>query len=162
MNTGLKGIPNPVPDPFVSALLHVQHQATSGTDGGTATSGSWETRPLTTILTNEIGASLASNVLTLPAGTYWLLGEAVFSGTNFSQVRIRNTTTGTTLLTGTSVDTASGQAGVGTVRGRFTLQDRQSIELQSQVQATNAGDGFGEAGSFGTEVFADLLIWKIR
>lgn len=162
MNNGTKGTPNPATDPFASNLLHVQHTAASGNDGGTATSGSWQTRPLTTVQTNEIGASLSSNVLTLPAGTYILFGEAAFNVTDTAQLRIQNTTLSTTLLTGVNIDTTSAQGGIATIRGRFTLQDRQKIELQSQVGSTNAGDGFGKGNSFGTEVFADLMVWKVK
>ena len=55
---------------FESALLHVRDEKSNGTAGGGFTSGSFQTRTLNTVMTNEIsGASLASNQITLPSGT---------------------------------------------------------------------------------------------
>lgn len=165
MNNGTKSIPSPDVNPFVGKLLHVQHTAASGTDGGAATSGSWETRPLTTVLTNEIGASLSSNVLKLPAGVYFASATAVFFEVDTHQLRLRNTTLSATILKGLVNSNNAGASDSGTItscQGRFTLHEAANVELQSQVQTTQAADGFGQAGSFGDgEVYADLLIWKL-
>ena len=54
-----------------------QDQKASGTAGGDFTSGAWQTRTLNTEVFNTItGSALAANQVTLPAGTYFLLGAA--------------------------------------------------------------------------------------
>ena len=59
-------------------LLHMRDEKANGTQGGTFTSGSWYTRDLNTVVTNEInGASLSSNQFTLPAGDYVTLGGLI-------------------------------------------------------------------------------------
>jgi hypothetical protein len=58
---------------FESALLHVRDEKSNGTAGGGSTSGSYETRTLNTVMTNEVsGASLTSNQIILPSGTYFI------------------------------------------------------------------------------------------
>ena len=149
---------------FQAQLLHVQDQKSSGTAGGTFTSGDWRTRTLNTSITNEIsGASLASNQVTLPAGTYYLEASAPAYQVNLHQLRVRNVTDSATLLTGTIVRSASADNSVlsSGVYGRFTLSGTKAIELQHQCSLSGASDGFGQAGSFGTEVYSDLRVWKI-
>lgn len=162
MNNGTNNIPNPAVNPFVGKLLHVQQTAADGNAGGTATQGSWETRPLTDIVTNEVGAKLSSNVMTLPAGDYFCLASAAYVHIGVAQLRLRDTILGSNLLLGQTIDTVSGAGASAVIRGKFTLSETTTVELQSQVAATNTGDGFGAAGSFGDgEVYADVLIWKL-
>jgi len=61
-----------VPQAAGGPSVIVRDQKTSGTDGGTFTSGADRTRDLTTLVLN-VGsiASLGSNQITLPAGTYY-------------------------------------------------------------------------------------------
>ena len=66
---------------FESQLLHVRDEKASGTDGGTSANGIVD-RDLNTVKVNEItGASLSSNQITLPSGTYYVEGmTATFAG----------------------------------------------------------------------------------
>ena len=58
---------------FESQLLHVRDEKSASSDGGGTTGGSVMTRDLNTVVTNEItGASLGSNQITLPSGTYYI------------------------------------------------------------------------------------------
>lgn len=152
---------------FQSLLLHVNDTKATTTSGGTFTSGAWQTRTLNTSLTNEItGASLGSNQITLPSGTYFIdaSAPAVFCG--FHQVRLRNTTDSTTTLVGTSeVNSANDSAATGTrsvVRGRFTIASQKVFELQHRCQTTRSSDGFGSANSFGeNEIYSQVMIFKV-
>ncbi|MBK9322713.1 MAG: hypothetical protein IPM97_07165 [Bdellovibrionaceae bacterium] len=57
--------------------LLIVDEKPANTAGGTFTSGSWQTRTLNTTRFNTIpGASLASNQITLPAGTYYVRAVA--------------------------------------------------------------------------------------
>ena len=66
----------------IDNYFHAQDQKSSNTDGGTLTGGSFITRVFNTVVTNSIsGASLSSNQITLPSGTYYVWGRAPTIGT---------------------------------------------------------------------------------
>lgn len=142
-------------------LLHVQDQKASGTNGGTFTSGAWQTRDLNTILTNELGVTLASNVITgLKAGIYEVEALAPAYAVDRHQARLYDVTGAVVAVLGKSAITNAG-TNVGNdavVRGRFTLAATSNLRLEHRCQTTLATFGFGVAGSFGTEVYADLQI----
>ena len=136
----------------------------SGTNGGTATSGSWFKRTLNTTVQNGItGCSIASSVITLPAGTYSVLALAPNYKTDKSQFRLQNTTDATTIIYGTSNIAAAGaNTGMtGTVQAYFTLAASKDIELQNRVESTFATYGLGLAASFGGEVYSTIQITKV-
>ncbi len=149
-----------------SNLMHIQDRKTSGTAGGTFTGGAWQTRTLNTILTANIsGASLSSNAVTLPAGTYWVEGYAMAHRCNMHKTRVYQTSgTASTLVEGSSEICSASMGGIQTkscFSGLFTLAAQQTIELQHQCSMTEATDGFGYASGFSTEVYADIKIWKV-
>lgn len=146
-------------------LLHVRDEKTQNTAGGTFTSGAWRTRDLNTVKTNEIlGASLASNQITLPVGTYEVEGYAPALKVDGHQARLYDTTGAAVLITGTAEYSAAAGYYATTrslLRGRFALTATSAIELQHRAQITEATDGFGGPANFGTEVFAEVLIRKV-
>lgn len=152
---------------FEAELLHVVDAKSDNTDGGTFTSGAWQTRTLNTTRTNEItGASLSSNQITLPSGTYFIIASAPGFFVNAHQVRFRNTTDGSTTLLGTSAYTTnSGSDGIQTrswVVGRFTIAAQKVFELQHRCQTTFANRGLGQSVDFDeSEVYSDVMIWKV-
>ncbi len=149
-------------------LLHVQDQKADTTQGGTFTSGAWRTRDLTVEVTNEItGASLASNQITLLAGTYEVEASAPGFRVNNHKTKLRDTTNSIDLIMGTSEYSDSGATAPGTrsfVRGRFTLTGTAVLELQHYSQLTQADTGFGIQTSIvdgSIEVYADIRIRRI-
>lgn len=148
-------------------VIHVQDQKASGTAGGTFTSGAWRTRDLNTVLTNTIsGASLATNQITLPAGTYEVMACAPSVATDSHQARAYNATAAATLINGTNAFNAGGGvSAVSLVIGRFTLASTSNIELQHACQTTAATTGFGVGNTLGGlkafEVYSDVIIRKV-
>jgi hypothetical protein len=146
-------------------LLHVQDQKSPGTAGGTATSGAWRTRTLNTAVTNEIaGASLASNQITLPAGTYEIDAEAPAGICKGHRAKLYDTTHSTDILLGTSEFSESASGGVWSksrIRGRFTLSSQSVLEIQHQVAVTRSSDGFGSSANFSTEIYTDVQIRQV-
>lgn len=147
-------------------LLHVRDEKTDGTQGGTATSGAWRTRDLNTTLTNEIlGASLASNQISLPAGTYYIEARAPAFRTNGHKARLQNVTDTTTILLGSNALSSGGADNQSDswVVGRFTLAAAKTLELQHQVESTQSSAGFGDNDGFAgvVEVYSDVRIWKL-
>lgn len=143
----------------------LQHQQASGTDGGTATSGAWRTRTITTEASDPEGiVSLSANQFTLQAGTYRIDCSCVFWACGVTKIRLFNVTDSTVALTG--VQTRSGGAdfsnGVTTVAGFFTLDSAKVFEIQYYVEATKAttGQGVALSASGTTEVYASVVIEK--
>lgn len=149
------------------SLLHVRQEETDGTAGGTLTAATWNVRVLNTVPTNEIsGASVASNQITLPAGTYEITANAMAYLVNGTRLRLRDTTGVATLIAGMNANahaTASSQMGMPTLRGRFTLTVTSVLELQQWAQATRASDGAGiiSTDTDEVEVYADVMIEKV-
>jgi len=146
-------------------VLHVRDQRVSGTHGGTATAGSYLTRVLNTVLTNTIsGASLASNQITLPAGTYEIDASVPGFICGGFKAKLYNVTDGADLIIG-NFGSASVPYQTGdfcTVRGRFTLAATKALDLRMRCNVTRATDGLGVALSYGdVEVYADAFIRKI-
>lgn len=138
--------------------VKVSNTQTPGTAGGTATSGSWGTVPLNTKDNDTSGiATLASNQITLPAGTYKVRGFSTFFQTNNSQIRLYNVTGSAAILYGQVVYPIAAGPGVPSIiSGQIILNVQSTLSLQYQVQQTVSTTGLGESGSFGPEVYANL------
>lgn len=141
-----------------------EDQKTSNTPGGTFTSGAWRTRELNTTVTNTIsGCSLASNQITLPAGSYFVIASAPGYSVNYHQMRLYNATDAAAIMTGSNEYTSVGdypltQSRVFTF---FTLSGTKAIEVQHQCGTTKATNGFGVANAFGTEKYTNILLGKV-
>ncbi len=150
--------------PYVKA----SNTQSSGTSGGTATSGGWNTEIINTLDSDTQSiASLSSNDVTLPAGTYLAIATCPFfmATGNGQQCRLFNATDSSILLNGTSVfnsTLAGGDETLSVVTGMFTLSASKAVRLQYQVGTTRATDGLGLANSYGTEVFATEQFTKIQ
>ena len=149
---------------FESALLHVRDEKSSGTNGGTFTSGSFETRTLNTSMTNEIsGASLSSNQIILPSGTYFIFAFAPCVAGDH-KLKLRNITDSSDTLIGTSerANSSTDVFSKSFVIGRFTISAQKTFELQHRTGTTQSTNGFGVPVSFSVvEVYADAQIWKV-
>lgn len=136
----------------------------SGTDGGTFTSGSYVKRTLNTTVVNTItGCSIASSVMTLPAGTYQVLATAPAYFTNENKAKLRNTTAGTDIALGQASYSGGGTVTVSSmVQTYFTLAGSTLIELQHRASATRAGNGLGTSCGYGdSEIYSQITIVKV-
>jgi hypothetical protein len=147
-----------------TATILLQDQKASGTDAGTFTSGAWQTRTINTeVVDTGNNCTLSSNQFTLAAGTYVIYAVAPAYEVQFHQARLQNTTDATTTLTGTSMITNTGSATttLSVVSGSFTIATSKTFELQHRCSTTQATNGFGRAASFGTEVYASVMLTKV-
>lgn len=152
-------------DVFSSSYLHIQEQQPSGTGGGATVGGTTQTRVLNTVVTNEIsGASLASNQITLPAGSYYIKARApVFVVGNTSDTRhkakLYDTTGSSDLIIG-SAECAGGDSSTDSVIfGRFTLAAESDLEIRHYTENSRS---FGAATSSGDiEIYTEVEIWRI-
>lgn len=165
-NAGTKWIHGPVASAdFRPLLLHVRDEKASGTNGGTFTSGAWQKRTLNTVVTNELGTGLTADEITgLVAGTYEVEALAPAHAVNGHQARLYDVTGAVVLVLGSNeyANTAGNAITKSVVRGRFTLTATSTVRLEHRCATTSGGTyGFGQANSFGTEVYAGLQIRKV-
>jgi len=162
--------PSAAGDTFASRLLHVREEQTSGTNPqGSVSAAVWNVRILNTVLTNEIpGASLATNQITLPAGTYMIMGHAPSSGlAQGHKARFYNATDASATIIGTTEKNASTASSTevsnrSTVTGRFTIANSKTFELQHWVNNVAAGaTGLAISVPSTVEVYSEVLIWKV-
>lgn len=152
-------------------LLHVREEQAANTQSASGiTTSTWNTLVLNTTKTNEItGASLTSNQITLPAGTFEIEALANWystasSGTAGLKTRLMNITDATVVLYGLNQSlVVSGGGAVATqctatLRGRFTLAGTKALELQ-MYRVGNAGAAL--ALNQGVEVYTDVLIKRV-
>ena len=135
------------------------------TDGGTFTSGSWQTRDLNTELSDVEGiVSIAANQFVLAAGTYrcHIVCPAYKVGGNIA--RIYNVTDVGEVLVGNSAynDTDGGYA---FITGTFTIGTAKTLEIQHTCQVTANTFGFGAATGgratyTGLETYTVAEFWK--
>ena len=139
----------------------IEHQNSSGNNGGTGSASTWVTRTLNTPLRNNVtGASLASNTLTLPAGTYYAEFRTPFVFTTKSKSRLRNTSDNTTAIVGSSCYANAADNSVGT--GLFTIAASKNFTIQSWIEGSPGSYSFGFAASTGeVETYTQLKIWKV-
>jgi hypothetical protein len=146
----------------------VQDQKTSGTNGGASTAAAWTDRTLNTIVLDDGSlASLASNHLTVPSGTYLVTASAPFNYAGHSQIRLYDVTHSAVLALGT--DMFDNQAGtavfsvLSVIQAAFTLSASSALALQYYVAGNWSGStqSLGAATGGGTEVYAQLQLLKI-
>jgi hypothetical protein len=142
----------------------VQDQKASGTAAGGASVGVQQ-RTLNTVASNTIsGASLSSNQITLPAGTYRVRGYSMSATGVLAQTWLSNVTDG--------VIAALGQSGAGFNQaqfpnmptefvGRFTIAAPKVFDIQHYSSAAIGTNGLGRPASSGNvEIYTSLEIIK--
>lgn len=146
--------------------LHVRHQVAVNTAGGSLVAGGLNTRPLNTVVANTIaGASLASNQITLPAGTYEVNVEAPTYYSNYAYTYLHNVTDNARILRGIQNLIAASSytpGGGGNLRGTFTLAAQKVIEIRHYSSHGRATDGLGTPANAGEpEIYAEAIFKKI-
>jgi hypothetical protein len=142
----------------------IEDQKAQNTSGGTATSGSWYTRDLNTLVRNHgTLASLATNQFTLPAGTFYISWSVPGFAVGRYQTRLRNITDSTTDATGTSqiVDSSTTVSTRSSGSILLTIAGSKTFAIQMQVGTTQATRGNGVEANFGTEVYTRVEITKV-
>ncbi len=153
---------------FGYEILIIEDQKSPGTAGGTFTAGAWRTRDLNTVVENTItGASLSSNQVTLPAGTYRIMTTSPGHQVDTHKVRLQNITDATTVKVGTTEYSANGMPSVerSTVDIVVTISAPKAFEIQHYSELTRSTDGFGRldvALDSTVETYSRFAAWKIR
>lgn len=151
-----------VPVPLTAILKEEQP---SGTEGGTFTSGAWQTRVLNTVAGDTSFVSLSSNQFTLPKGKYRITGSAPAYQVNRHRTALYDVTNSSYVEYGENE--LSWASGVVVTRSRVTavisINSSTTYELRHRCQTTKTNDGLGKNSSFGVnEVQSVVEITKIK
>ena len=150
---------------YESQLLHVRDEKSTGSAGGDASATTDNVRVLNTVVTNEIsGASLGSNRITLPAGTYFIDAWAYAYQTDMNRAMLYNQSDSSVTILGHSNFSDDNNQGYSPsfVRGRFTISAQKLFEIRHYTEKANSGNGFGiDTDDSRTNVYTDVLIWKV-
>jgi hypothetical protein len=143
-------------------LLYVRDAKTSGNAAGASVAATWNVRTLNSVVENGIaGASLSTNQVTLPAGSYRIRARAPGYQAGRHKLRLRDITNTATLALGANeyVSQAGGTASGATLQARVTLAGVTVVELQHYTEVAIATQGLGVPSSTGEdEVYAELWI----
>lgn len=152
--------------------VRVEDQKTKGTSGGTPTGAAWNTRTLNTEVQDTGNyASVASNQVTLAAGTYDIRASAPGCRCDVHHLVLWNATDSTLALDGTSEYSANSgdvQQTRSLVQGRITIATSKAFELRHYFQTSLATSGLGvtsnindPGGASLSEVYAVFEAWKV-
>lgn len=146
-------------------MVVVVDEKTANTAGGTFTQDVWQTRELNTLRVNDdsIG-SLASNQITLPAGTYECWISAPAFNVNRHMIRLQDITDVSTIIPGTS-ELATDAVDItprSFIHHKFTLSVSSALEVQHRCQLTQAANGFGVESNVGVvETYTVAVFRKV-
>lgn len=148
----------------VQKTAYIKEVVVGGGSAGTFTSGTWQTRNLTTTSGDTEIVNLNSNQFTLQAGKYEITASAPALDVNAHQVRLQNITDASTVELGTTEYATNGgsDASRSFVETSIKITSAKTFELQHQCANTQATNGFGNIGGFGDDVYATIKITKIK
>jgi len=149
--------------------VYIKDVKPANTDGGTFTSGAWQTRVLNTLEKSDAAISWillnGSNQFILDPGTYEIEASApAVDANNFHKAKLRDITNSLDVLIGSS-ESANGGLNVTTrsqIIGVFVVTNSTVFEIQHQISSTVGGSGFGNASHFGVvEVYTIVKLKKV-
>lgn len=147
-----------------SDYIHLVDKKSSGTDGGSSTAGSWQTRTLTDELADTGNlCTLSSNQFTLEPGTYRTTISAPAWRSDGHQIHLYNITDGAMELLGTSALSVEGGNIMQTrsfIVGRFTIAAQKTFEVQHRVTDSAATVGHGWSQSWGDNIYTIVELWR--
>lgn len=151
--------------PYDAKLFHLQHIEASSADGGGNQASSNNQRTLNSTVVNQIsGASVSSNDVTLPAGTYIIDGYANAFRVNRHFLRWYNVTDSSYIINGQSVfaDVNNEVQNLATISGRFTISAQKLFALMHYTQTNNSqSNALGISSGVTTNHYVNLRIWKV-
>lgn len=151
---------------FVPRYILIRDEKAQNTSGGTFTSSAWRTRDLNTEVNDDGGdASIATNQITLAAGTYICDIICPACQVDFHKARLYNITDGAIVPNMESTtDVANSAHAVAShvhIRGKFTLATSKVLEVQHYCGTSRATYGFGYAGNIDKEIYTIVQLWRV-
>mgnify|MGYP003149868462 CR=1 FL=1 len=146
-----------------SSYAVIADQKSAGTDGGTFTSGAWQTRDLQTEIADPDGiVSIAANAFTLAAGSYLIKWSCSAFTVNSHKARLYDVTgtasvgmgmpewSGSSSITNSSVGSA-----------RVSPSASNVYRIEHRCSLTHSSQGFGVSANFSEpEIYTLVEIFK--
>ena len=140
----------------------LEDQKSAGSNGGTFTSGSWQTRTLNTEA-RDIGGlcTLSSNEFTMTVDG-WVEWDAPACGVFTHQTRLYNVTDTAVVKSGSTERSDNGDHNVTTrSRGGAAVVAGKTYRLEHRSGSTKSTFGFGSSANMGeTEVYSTVRFWR--
>lgn len=149
----------------LTGVLHVRDEKAASVDAGSSAGNAALTRALNTTKKNSItGASLASNQITLPPGTYRIAADVPAFGVGAHQAFLYNVTAGTVAAEGKSANAPSGttHSRIGEIELVFAVTT--VLEIRHYTSGGVASNGLGKAAINNIsrpEVYTEVFIEKV-
>jgi len=147
-------------------MAFVKDVKASGTNGGTFTSGAWQTRDLNTLEGDiaAVGVTLSSNQFTLPAGKYLIEARSPVNSVNQHKCKLYNVTDSVDAIIGSSeyANSTNAIAHDSKLSGVITITKSTAFELRHYCVTTKLTDGLGVTfNSAGMdEVYSEVKITR--
>lgn len=145
-------------------VLVVSDQKASGTVGGAATTGDITAiRTVNTVELNNIqGASLASNIITLPAGTYQVDIAAPFMNVGSVSLLLWNDTDSAYVLQSINNSTGASTVVLPRITGQFTITGTKNFKLRYFANSTSSTQDLGGTVATGRpEIYTRAMFKKV-
>jgi len=140
----------------------VQETQTLGTNAGAFTSGAWRTRTLNTEIDPNSIVSLSANVVTLDAGEWIVIAWAPAYNVDRHRLRLNFNSGSAYYYSQSAYSRTSGNIqSLAYLIKNFNEVSSFTLSLEHQCETTQANNGFGVAGSFATEHYAEIFMIKI-
>lgn len=134
-----------------------------GTNGGASIAGV-QTRTINTVSANTIpGATLTSNQITLPAGTYRINARVPSYYANYNKAALHNLTDDIVSIPGSSEDADPGTSVSSKISGVITIAASKVFEVRQYIGQAIASYGLGLAANqagVGVEIYTQIEIVK--
>lgn len=142
----------------------VEHIEPANVGAGTFTAGDWRTRVLNTksVDVNNV-ATLSSNQITLPQGTWRFKISAPGNRVADHVARLWNVTDATLVKMGTSEDTPSSGDYIGSrsvIAGQVVLVGASALEVQHRCAVTTA-NGLGTPQAWADNIYTQAEFWRV-
>ena len=146
-------------------VAFVKDVKASTTDGGTFTSGAWQTRDLNTLEGDiaAVGVTLSSNQFTLPAGKYVIEAEAPSFNVTYNKCALYNITDSEFAKIGSEAYSGADNQTHSMIKAHIIITKSVTFELQHRCETTNATIGFGITNTLPeVSVYSQVKITRLK
>jgi|GEM_PF-3591150 len=145
-----------------SKIAIVRDIKAASTDGGSFTSGSWQTRDLNDLRGDSSFISIdGSTTFTLDSGLYEIRASSPARNVNQHQIRLYNVTDATIDATGTAVQSASATP-ESLLISVIKITSQKTFRIEHRCNSTNSSsDGRGRGISWGENVYTQVRIQQL-
>ena len=146
-------------------LYHLRDEKTANTDGGGSSAGTYNVRAINTEKTTEItGASLATNVITLPAGTYDIIVTACAWDITHNKMGLWNKDNSSFVIIGQNQYSRGtlDHGNLALLHGQFIIAAETDFEIHHYTNAAVSTNGLGRKMNDGSvEIYTEIMIHKL-